>query len=167
MATFYIIFGTNIWIQCPVLVPVCCMFYVSQNIHTKRNPNGIRTDGTYFWNIWKTPEEKSTRDGTRGGHEVGGAPDPPGRAPYPREPPVRRLTLFFWRKKANFQEKKSRRRFQANRSYGSPYIHETVKQSQNRTQKQRDTERYIQSRRGSRPSHAMEAMDQRGNPSPI
>ena len=31
-------------------------------------------------------------------------------------------------------------------------------------QKQRETERQIQSRRGSRPSHAMEAKDQRGKP---
>ena len=30
-----------------------------------------------------------------------------------------------------------------------------------------DADRQIQSRRGSRPSHAMEAKDQRGNPSPI
>ncbi len=34
-------------------------------------------------------------------------------------------------------------------------------------QKQKDTEREIQSRRGSCPSAAMETMDQRGNPSPI
>ena len=60
------------------------MFYVSQNIHIKRNPNGIKTDRAYFWNIWKIPEEKSTRDGARGGHEVGG------HAPDPRGPPVRR-----------------------------------------------------------------------------
>ena len=38
---------------------------------------------------------------------------------------------------------------------------------ESRTQKQRETERQIQSRRGSRPSHAMGAKDQRGNPSPI
>ena len=30
---------------------------------------------------------------------------PPRRAPDPRGPPVRRLTLFFWRKKANFMRK--------------------------------------------------------------
>ena len=58
----------------PVPVPICCTFFVSQNIHTKRNPNGIKTDGAYFGNIWKIPEEKSTRDGARGGHEAGGAP---------------------------------------------------------------------------------------------
>ena len=50
-----------------------------------------------------------------------------GRAPYPRGPLVRRLTPFFGRKKANFWRKKSRRRFQSNRSYRSPYIYETVK----------------------------------------
>src|SRR3954469_3664409 len=104
LANFYIIFGTNILIQCPVPVPVCCMFYVSQNIHIKRSPNGIKTDGAYFWKIWKIPEEKSTRDGARGGHEAGGAPAP-WACPYPREPPVKQLTLFFCRKKDNFRKK--------------------------------------------------------------
>ena len=102
LATFYTIFGTNILIQCPVPVPVCCMFLVSENIHIKRNPNGIKTDGAYFWNIWQSPEEESTRTSARGGHEVGGRAPPPGRAPDPRGPPVRRLTPFFDRKKANF-----------------------------------------------------------------
>ena len=74
LATFYTIFGTNILIECLVPVPVCCMFSVSQNIHIKRNPNGIKTDGAYFWKIWKIPEEKSTRDGAGGGHEAGGVP---------------------------------------------------------------------------------------------
>ena len=41
-------------------------------------------------------EGKSTRTSARGGHEAGG------RAPYPHEPTVRRLTLLFCRKKANF-----------------------------------------------------------------
>ena len=48
LATFYTIFGTNILIQCPVSVPVCCMFFVSQKIHMKRSPNGIKTDGDFF-----------------------------------------------------------------------------------------------------------------------
>ena len=47
-ATFYIIFGTNILIQCPVLVPICCMFFVSQKIHIKRSPNGIKTNRDFF-----------------------------------------------------------------------------------------------------------------------
>ena len=64
-----------------------CLLHVlvSQNIHIKRSPNGIKMDGAYFWNIWKIPEEKSTRDGARGGHEVG--------------------ALLFCRKKANFRKK--------------------------------------------------------------
>ena len=43
-------------------------------------------------------EGKSTRISARGGHEAGGAP-------YPREPTVRRLTLFFCHKKANIRKK--------------------------------------------------------------
>ena len=50
-------------------------------------------------------EEESTRDGARGGHETRGAPqggrcalDSPGH-------PVRLLTLFFFRQKANFMRK--------------------------------------------------------------
>ena len=71
LATFYIIFGTNILIQCLVPVPVCCMFFVSQKTHIKRSPNGIKTSGEYFWNICDIWEEESTRDGARGGHKVG------------------------------------------------------------------------------------------------
>ena len=78
LATFYTIFGTNILIQCPVPVPVCCMFFVSQNIHIKQSPNGIKTDGDFVGNIYDFWEEKSTRDDARGGHEgptrVEGAP---------------------------------------------------------------------------------------------
>ena len=62
-------------------------------------------DGEYFWNIWRIWEEESTRDGARGGHEAGGRACPPGRAPDPRGPLVRRLLLFFCRKKANFRRK--------------------------------------------------------------
>ena len=55
-------------------------------------------DGELFWNIYDFWEVKSTRDGARGGHKAGGAPDPRGH-------PVRRLTLFFCHKKANFHRK--------------------------------------------------------------
>src|SRR3989337_1405984 len=88
LATFYIIFGTNILIQCPVPVPVCCMFYVLQKTHINRSPNGIKTYREYCWNICDIWEEESTRDGARGGHEAGG------RAHDPRGHPVRRLLLF-------------------------------------------------------------------------
>ena len=59
-------------------------------------------DGAYFWNIYDFWEVKSTRDGARGGHEAGGAPAYPGRGPDPLGPLVRRLLLFFGRKKGNF-----------------------------------------------------------------
>ena len=49
------------------------MFYVLQKPHIKRNPNGIKTDGEYFWNICEIWEEESTRDGARGGQRQGGA----------------------------------------------------------------------------------------------
>ena len=62
-------------------------------------------DGELFWNIWDFPEEESTRNGARGGHETGGCALPPGRALDSRGPPVRRLALFFCRKKANFTRK--------------------------------------------------------------
>ena len=75
------------------------MFYVPQKPNIKRSPNGIKTDGELFWNIYDFLEEKSTRDGARGGHEAGG------RAPNPHGHPVRRLMLFFCRKKANFMRK--------------------------------------------------------------
>ena len=76
-------------IQCPVLVPVCCMFYVSQKPHIKRSPNGIKTDGELFWNIWDFLEEESTRNGAQGGHEIGG-----------RLPPWARLALSWATRKA-------------------------------------------------------------------
>ena len=81
LETFYTIFGTNILIQCPVLVPVCCMFYVSQKPNIKRNPNGIKTDGELFWNILDFSEEESTRNSVRGGHETGGHALPPWARP--------------------------------------------------------------------------------------
>ena len=105
LATFYSIFGTNILIQCPVPVPVCCMFYVSQKTNIKQSPNGIKTDGELFWNIWDFSEEESTRNGVRGGHKTGGHALPPGRVLDSRGPPVRRLMPFFCRGKANFTRK--------------------------------------------------------------
>ena len=105
LATFYTIFGTNILIQCPVPVPVCCMFFVSQNIHIKRSPNGIKTDGDFFWNIYDFWEEESMRDDARGAHEVGGAHQGGRRALDSPRPLVRWLTLFFFRTKENFTRK--------------------------------------------------------------
>ena len=71
LVTFYTIFGTNILIQCPVPVPVCCMFFVLQNIHIKRSPNGIKTDGDFFgiYMIFgkKNPREMMPEGATRQG----------------------------------------------------------------------------------------------------
>ena len=121
LATFYTIFGTNILIQCPVLVPVCCMFFVSEKIHIKRSPNRIKTDADFFWNICEFWEEESTRDNARGGHEAGGAPQGVGRALGPRGHSVRRLVPFFRHKKANIRIK-IMLKFQPNQSYGSSRI---------------------------------------------
>ena len=62
-------------------------------------------DGELFWNIWDFSEEESTQNGVRGGHETGGCAHPPGRALGSCGPPIRRLMLFFWHKKANFTRK--------------------------------------------------------------
>ena len=45
---FILFFGTNILIQCPVPVLICCMFFVSQKPNIKRSPNGMKTDRDYF-----------------------------------------------------------------------------------------------------------------------
>ena len=73
LATFYTIFGTNILIQCPVPVPVCCMFFVLQKIHIKWSPNRIKTDVDFFGifmifgkkNQRETMPEGATRQGAR------------------------------------------------------------------------------------------------------
>ena len=118
LATFYTIFGTNILTQCPVPVPVCCMFFVSQNIHIKQSPNGIKTSGGFFgiYMIFgkKNPRETVPEVATRQGARL-----PPGRAPDTRGPPVRRLVPFFRRKEANIWIEIVSK-FQPNQSYGSP-----------------------------------------------
>ena len=86
LATFYTIFGTNILIQCPVPVPVCCMFFVSQKIHMKQSRNGTKTDGDfleYMWFLGRRINERRCPRGPRGrGHA------PRGRArPRPSWPP--------------------------------------------------------------------------------
>ena len=72
------IYWTNLLIQCPV--PVCCMFFVSQKIHIKRSPNGIKTYGDFLgiyvnfgkWNQRETMPEGATRQG--GAPQGAGAP---------------------------------------------------------------------------------------------
>ena len=78
LATFYIIFGTNILIQCLVLVPVCCMFFVLQNIHNKRSPNAIEIYRELFYNICDFWEVESTQTEAHGLHYPLGRGQPPG-----------------------------------------------------------------------------------------
>ena len=103
LATFCTFFGTNILIQCPVPVPVCCMFYVPQKPHIKWSPNGIKTDGELFWNIcdfWEENQREMVPEvATRQG------PMPTRGRPHPHGPLVRRLMPLFGHKKANFWKK--------------------------------------------------------------
>ena len=60
-------------------------------------------EGAYFWKIWKIWKENQ-REPVPEVVTRQGAP-PLGCAPYPREPTVRQLMLFFCRKKANIRKK--------------------------------------------------------------
>ena len=42
------------------------------------DPKVLKTYGELFWNIWDFLEEGSTRNGVRGGQEIGGCPSPRG-----------------------------------------------------------------------------------------
>ena len=95
-------------------VPVCCIFFVSQNIHIKRSPNGIKTDGGFF-GIYVIFGKKNQREMMLEG------PTRQGRDPDPRGHPVRRLMSLFCRKKANIRIE-IMLKFQPNWSYGSPGI---------------------------------------------
>ena len=88
---------------------------------------------------------------------------PPGRAPYPREPTVRRLMLCFCHKKANIRKKIT------TKVSGQSELRISIYTRNGETEPEQNakTEGKIQSRRGSRPSQAMGAKDQRVNPSPI
>ena len=96
LATFYTIFGTNILIQCPVPVPVCCMFFVSENTHIKRSPNVIKIYGELFWNICDFWELESPQTKAHTAHKTPGRARPPRHAlvgcaqPSPPEVPI------FW-----------------------------------------------------------------------
>ena len=121
LATFYMIFGTNLLIQCPVPIPVFFPVFDSQKIHIKRSPNTIKSYGELFWNICDFWELESTQTGAHAAHH------PPGRAWQPWRVVVgggllvSRFRVYFMRKEAYIWKKivlKSER----NRSYGSPDI---------------------------------------------
>ena len=102
-----------------------------------------------------------------GATRVRGAPQGVGHALGPHGHSVRRLVPFFRRKKANIRieivlkiSAQSELRISGNLRNGEREESESAETEANR-------EREIQSRRGSRPSAAMEAIDPRGNPCPI
>ena len=70
LVTFYMIYWTNILIQCPVPVPVCCMFFVSQKIHIKRSPNAIKFYEELFWNICGFREVEPTQTEAHNPHDT-------------------------------------------------------------------------------------------------
>ena len=78
LATFYMIYWTNILIQCPAPVPVFCMFFVLQNIHIKRSPSAIKIYGELFWNICDFWEVESTQTKAHGLQKTLGRGLPPG-----------------------------------------------------------------------------------------
>ena len=84
-----------------------------------------------------------------------------GRAPDPRGPLVRRLMLFFGRKKANIQRKIWAKVSAQSELRISGNIRNGEREESGNAETERETERQIQSRRGSRPSQAMGAKDQR------
>ena len=143
-----------------------CPVFDSQKIHIKRSPNGIKLYGDFFWNICDFWASESTQTGAHGGEHA------PGRAPGPWRGQgcaghlVRRLRPFFWRKKDNFLEKNQAKESVQSELRISGYLR-NGEGPESGNAKQKRTEREIQSRRGSCPSAAMAAMDQRGNPPPI
>ena len=89
------IYWTNILIQCPVPVPVCCMFFVSQKIHIKRSPNAIKFHGELFWNICDFWELESPQKEAHTTHKTPGRAWAPRRALVPSGPLENRPVLFL------------------------------------------------------------------------
>ena len=100
LETFYMIYWTNLLIQCLVSIPVFCMFFVSHRIHIKRSPNAIKFYGELFWNICDFWELESPQT------EAHTAQKTPGRARGPWRVVVgcalleRQLELYFGCKEA-------------------------------------------------------------------
>ena len=74
---FILFLGLTYWSSASAsscLLHVFCFAETQYQTEFKRDKNRRR----FFWNIYDFWEVKSTRNGVRGGHEVGGAPYPPG-----------------------------------------------------------------------------------------
>ena len=100
LATFYMIYWTNLLIQCPVLVPVCCMFFVSQKPNIKLSPNGIKMDGELFWNICDFWELESPQTEAHTTHKTPGRDLGARRVVVGCSHLVCQLELYFGRKEA-------------------------------------------------------------------
>ena len=120
LATFYMIYWTNLLFQCLVPIPVFCMFFVSQNIHIKQSPNAIKFTENYFgiyvifgsWNHRKWRPTHPTR------HQ--GAPQAPGTWWWAVP-----TTYVGWSSTSGARKLISEKimlKSQRNRSYGSPRI---------------------------------------------
>ena len=99
LAPFYMIYWTNLLIQCQFL------FFVSQKIQIKRSPNAIKFHGELFWNIcdfWEleSPQTEAHTAHKTPGHALGASRVVVGCAHL-----VRRLELYFGRKEAYIREK--------------------------------------------------------------
>jgi len=155
----YYFLGTNILIQCPVPVPICCMFFVSRKIHIKWSPNGIKTDGDFF-GIYVIFGKKNQRETMLEGATRQGA------LPGPSWPPHKAVGALLSLQESQYPDR-NRVKISAQSELRISGNIRNGERPESGTQKQRETKRQIQSRRGTRPSAAMEAIDQRGNPSPI
>ena len=118
---FILFLGLTYWssAQCQFLSVACfwfCRISISNGVQTGKN--GRRFFLEYLWFLGS--KINATRY-PRWAWGRGARPTPPRRAPDPRGPPVRRLMLFFCRKKANIWIE-IMLKFQPNRSYGSPRI---------------------------------------------
>ena len=134
-----------------------CMFFVSQKIHIKQSPNAIKFYGELFWNICDFWELESLQTGAHSAHKT------PGHALGARRMVVgcahliHRLELYFECKQAYILKNRVKISAQSELRI-SGNIRKGFRPDLGNA-KQKRTEREIQSRRGSRPSAAMEAMD--------
>ena len=144
------------------LLHVFCFAEYPYQTESKRDKNGQRI----IWNIYDFWEVKPTRDGARGGQETRGAPHGGRLTLDSPRPPVRWLTLFFCRKKANFMRKIWAKDSPQSELRISGYKRNGAMAESGNAETERDREIDPISK-GLCPSHAMEAKDQRGNPSPV
>ena len=97
------IYWTNILIQCPVPVRVCCVLFLLENVHIKQSPNTIKIYGELFWNICDFWDLESTQMGADSPTRHQGAPQGVRHTLGRRGHLIRRLVPFFRCKKANIR----------------------------------------------------------------